>query len=390
MILFLINFLKLDRERYSNMVNIPLLDLKAQYSNLEKEIQKAIQKVFDSGQYIMGPFVESFEEEFAEFCGTKHSVAVANGTDALLLILDAFDIGPEDEVITSPFTFFATAEVISQKGAIPVFVDIDPNTYNLDVNQVEDKITERTKAIIPVHIFGQPVDMDELSLIADKYNLLIIEDACQAIGAKYNDKKVGSIGRAGAFSFFPTKNLGCYGDGGIVVTNDDKLAETIKILRFHGSNPKYYHSMIGRNSRLDAIQAAILSVKLKHIDSWNEKRNEKAKIYNQLLKNTPLITPYHDINRTHVYHLYIIQSNYRDELMGYLKERGISTGVYYPVPLHRQEVYKFLGYKDGSLPVAEKMSERTFAIPLYPELDYQQQIYISQQIGEFYKQRGEL
>jgi dTDP-4-amino-4,6-dideoxygalactose transaminase len=324
----------------------------------------------------------------ADYCGVRNAIGVANGTDALLLTLDALGVGEGDEVITSPFTFFASAEVISQVGATPVFVDIDPETFNLDTTKLEDVITQKTKAIIPVHIFGQPVDMDSLLKIADKYNLYVIEDACQAIGSKYNGKKIGSIGKAGCFSFFPTKNLGGYGDGGIVVTDDDELAKRIRILRVHGSCPKYYHSMIGYNSRLDAIQAAVLSVKLKYIDEWNQQRVVRAKNYDQLLESTPLALPSCKDGRTHVFHLYVVQTEYRDELMAYLKSKGISTGVYYPVPLHLQEVYKDLGYAKGALPTSEKMALRTFALPLYPELTFEQQEYIAEQVKKFYREKG--
>lgn len=365
---------------------IPLLDLKAQYESLKEEINSAVLGVLESGHYILGPEVKELEKEIADYCGVKYGIGVANGTDALLLSLVAFGIGEGDEVITSPFTFFASAEVISQTGATPVFVDVEPNTYNLDVKMLEKKISSRTKAIIPVHIFGQMADMDEVMELAQKYNLVVIEDACQAIGAEYKGKKAGSIGNAGCFSFFPTKNLGGYGDGGVIVTNDEALANKLRILRAHGSHPKYYHSMIGYNSRLDEIQAAPLRVKCKHIDEWNKKRSEKAKIYNEQLKATPLITPHHADNRNHCYHLYIVQSEKREELIDFLKKEGVSTGIYYPVPLHLQEVYKDLGYEEGSLPVSEELAKRTFAIPLYPELTKEQQSYVIDKIIKFYSE----
>ena len=361
-------------------MKIPLLDLKAQYEGLKEEINNAVLGVLESGHYVMGPNVKALEEEIAAYCGVKYGIGVANGTDALLLSLVAYGIGEGDEIITSPFTFFASAEVISQAGAKPVFIDIDPNTYNLDVTKLEDAITEKTKAIIPVHIFGQMADMDEIMELAKKYNLVVIEDACQAIGAEYKGKKAGSIGNAGCFSFFPTKNLGGYGDGGMIVTDDEEIAKKIRILRVHGSHPKYYHSMIGWNSRLDEIQAAALRVKFKYIDEWNKKRFEKAKAYDELLKDSFLDLPYHAENRNHVYHLYIVKSNKRDELMNFLKEQGVSTGVYYPVPLHRQAVYLQLGYKEGSLSIADDLAKKTFAIPLYPELTKDQQAYIKDQI----------
>lgn len=367
---------------------IQLLDLKAQYQMIKEEIKIAIDEVLESGNYIMGPTVKKFEESLAEYCGVKYAIGVANGTDALLLTLDALGIGPGDEVITTPFTFFASAEVVSQLGATPVFVDIDPDTYNLDVTKLEAAITSKTKAIIPVHIFGQPTDMDEIMEIANKYNLYVVEDACQAIGATYKGKKVGSIGNAGCFSFFPTKNLGGYGDGGIIVTNDEELARKVQILRVHGSYPKYYHSMIGYNSRLDALQAATLQVKLKYIDQWNQKRREKADFYSQSLKGLPIQLPFIKAEREAVYHLYIIQTEYRDELIQYLKENGISSGIYYPVPLHRQEVYADLGYKAGSLPESEKAALGTLALPLYPELTTEDQEHVISVVKEFFARKG--
>jgi dTDP-4-amino-4,6-dideoxygalactose transaminase len=350
------------------MSKIPLLNLQAQYKTIRPE-------------------VKALEAEVAEYCGVKHAIGVANGTDALLLTLDAAGIGPGDEVITTPFTFFATAEVVSQLGATPVFVDINPKTYNIDVAQIKEKINSKTKAIIPVHIFGQPAEMEEIVALAKEHNLFVLEDAAQAMGAEYKGRKIGAWGNAATFSFFPTKNLGGYGDGGMVVTNDDELAAKIRVLRVHGSNPKYYHSMIGYNSRLDEIQAAILRIKLRYLDGWNQARREKAALYNQVLKDTPVITPYHAEDRKHIYHLYIIQSEERDELMAYLKENGISTGVYYPVPLHQHNVYKPLGYAEGSLPYAEYMSKRTFALPLYAELEDETICMIAETIKSYYQNK---
>ncbi|CCJ34289.1 DegT/DnrJ/EryC1/StrS family aminotransferase [Caloramator australicus] len=364
-------------------MNIQLLDLLAQYETIKDEIKEAVISTIESGHYILGSQVKKLEEDIAKYCGVKHGIGVANGTDALLLTLKAFGIGEGDEVITSPFTFFASAETISQAGAKPVFVDIDPDTYCIDVDRIEEKITERTKAIIPVHIFGQMVDMDRIMEIAKKHNLIVIEDACQAIGAEYKGKKAGSIGHAACFSFFPTKNLGGYGDGGMVVTNDDAVAERIRMLRFHGSKVKYYHEILGYNSRLDELQAAILNVKFKYLDEWNRKRAEKAEIYNELLKDTSCKLPVARDYNKHIYHLYIIQHEKRDELIKYLKDNGVATGIYYPVPLHLQNVYKDLGYKEGDLPNAEYASKRTFAIPLYPELTLEQQKYVAEKIKEF-------
>ncbi|TCS95624.1 DegT/DnrJ/EryC1/StrS family aminotransferase [Hazenella coriacea] len=366
------------------MKKIPLLDLQAQLQTIHGEIREAVDHVLDSGIYIMGPEVKAFEEEVAKYVGVKHAIGVANGTDALLLALDAAGIGPGDEVITTTFTFFATAETVSQLGATPVFVDIDPKTYNIDVEQVKQKINEKTKAIIPVHIFGQPANMDELMALAKEHGLFVLEDAAQAMGSEYKGKKIGSLGHAATYSFFPTKNLGGYGDGGMVVTNDDELARKIRILRVHGSNPKYYHSMIGYNSRLDALQAAMLRVKLRYLDQWNHGRRQKAALYNELLKDTPVVTPYAEEDLKHIYHLYIIQADDREELMEYLKEHGISTGVYYPVPLHQQNVYQPLGYKEGSLPTSEYMAKRTFALPLYAELEDETIHFIVDTIKSYY------
>jgi dTDP-4-amino-4,6-dideoxygalactose transaminase len=371
------------------MKKIPLLDLQAQYQPLREELRRAVDHVLANGQYILGPEVKAFEAEVAKYCGVKHAIGVANGTDALLLALDAADIVPGDEVITTPFTFFATAEIISRLGAIPIFVDIDPQTYNIDVKQIAAKINRRTKAIIPVHLFGQPADMEEIVDIANMRNLFVLEDAAQAMGATYKGRKVGAWGNAATFSFFPTKNLGGYGDGGMVVTDDDQLAQKIRILRVHGSNPKYYHRVIGYNSRLDELQAALLRIKLPYLDSWNDARRHKAALYHQLLQATPLVTPSHVEDREHIYHLYVVQAEERDKLITYLGERGISTGIYYPVPLHQQVVYQDLGYHKGSLPHAEYLAKRTFALPLYPELPDETIQMIADTIKGYYTMKSD-
>jgi dTDP-4-amino-4,6-dideoxygalactose transaminase len=371
------------RNKGGKKVKIQLLDLIAQYETIKEEMQEAVIKTIESGHYILGPEVKKLESDIAAYCGVKHGIGVANGTDALFLVLKAYGIGEGDEVITTPFTFFASAETVSTNGATPVFVDIDPDTYCIDPDKIEEKITERTKAIIAVHIFGQMCDMDRIMEIAKKHNLIVIEDAAQAIGAEYKGRKAGSIGHAGTFSFFPTKNLGGYGDGGMIVTNDDEIAEKLRVLRVHGSKPKYYHSMLGYNSRLDEIQAAILNVKFKYLDNWNNARRERAYIYNELLKGTSVKTPVEANDVKHIYHLYIIQHEKRDELIAYLKENGVATGIYYPVPLHLQKVYEPLGYKEGDLPIAEQASKRTFAIPLYPELTREQQEYVVELIKKF-------
>ncbi len=354
-------------------MRIPLLDLQAQYQTIKEEINQAIQNVLDSSVYILGPEMKTLEKEIAAFCGTKEAVAVANGTDALVLTLKAFGIGPGDEVITTPFTFFASAETIALVGATPVFVDIDPVTLNLDLTQLEGKITSKTKAIIPVHIFGQMVDVEKIMEIAARHDLKVIEDAAQAIGAEYGGKKAGSIGHASTFSFFPTKNLGAYGDAGMIVTNDEDLASQLRMLRFHGSKTKYYHDEIGYNSRLDELQAAILRVKLRYLDVWNESRREKAKVYDQLLAGAAVQIPGRDPQALPIYHLYVLRTEERRALMERLKAGGVANAIYYPVPLHLQKAFRTLGYKVGDFPVAEKACEQALAIPCYPELSFEQQ-----------------
>lgn len=387
-------------------MNIPLIDLRAQYNSISKELDKATIDVLSSAAYIMGKNVTEFEKEFANYIGTKHAISVGNGTDALVIALKALGIGEGDEVITSTFTYFASAECISAVGATPVFVDVEKDTFNIDPDKIEEKITERTKAIIPVHIFGQSADMDKINIIAKKHNLKVIEDACQAVGAKYKGKMIGTLSDVACFSFFPTKNLSCAGDGGMIVTSDDSIATIATALRTHGSgetgqkaynllnniteevvtsksgddtvyNPlKYYNYLIGYNSRLDAIQAAILRVKLPHLDKWNLRRREIAKIYDEELIDSNVITPIVREENDTVYHQYVLQSDNREEMLAKLKEKGIATGVYYPVPLHLQKVYTDLGYKEGDMPVAEYLSHRTFAIPVYPELSEEQIQYI--------------
>lgn len=365
-------------------MKINLLDLQAQYKVIKDEIDEAIHQVLDSSVYIMGPNVKQLEKDIANFTGVKHGIGVANGTDALMLALKAIDIKPGDEVITTPFTFFASAETTSVLGATPVFADILPNTLCINPDEIEKCITEKTKAIIPVHIFGQMCDMDRIMEIAKRHNLYVIEDCAQAIGAEYKGRRAGSLGDIGTYSFFPTKNLGGYGDGGMVVTNNDEFAERIKLLRAHGSKVKYTYTTIGYNSRLDEIQAAILNVKFKYIQQWNDARSRKAKLYNNLLRGTEMVTPTElDVNK-HIYHMYVVQSHDRDKIIEYLKEQGISTGVYYPSPVHLQQVYEYLGYKKGDLPVAEDACEKTFALPLYPEIELEKQEYVVEKIREYF------
>ncbi len=391
-------------------MNIPLIDLKAQYKSISEDLDRVTKEVLSSANYIMGKNVIEFEKEFAEYIGVKHAISVGNGTDALVIALKSLGIGNGDEVITSTFTYFASAEAISAVGATPVFVDVEKETFNIDATKIEEKITQKTKAIIPVHIFGQSARMDEIKQLAKKYDLKIVEDAAQAVGSKYKGKMIGTLGDAACFSFFPTKNLSCAGDGGMIVTNDDNVAIVAKALRTHGSgengqkafnflnnikeevetskegddtvyNPlKYYNYLIGFNSRLDAIQAAILRVKLPHLDKWNARRREIAKIYDEKLEDSNVVTPIVDEENETIYHQYVLQCDNRETMITKLKEKGIATGVYYPVPLHLQKVYKDLGYKEGDMPVAEYLSHRTFAIPVYPELTEQEIDYIVESI----------
>jgi dTDP-4-amino-4,6-dideoxygalactose transaminase len=364
-------------------VAIPLVDLKAQYQTIRDEINEAIHEVLESQYFILGPKVQELEKKVAQYCGVKYGVGVASGSDALLLSLMAIDVGPGDEVITTPFTFFATAGCISRLGARPVFVDIDPGTYNVDPGLIEERITESTKAIIPVHLYGQCADMDPILDTAKKHSLYVIEDAAQAIGAKYKGRKAGSMSHLGCLSFFPTKNLGGYGDGGMVVTDDEELAEKVRVLRVQGSKPKYYHSVIGCNSRLDAIQAAVLSVKLNYLDDWNEARRENAQNYNCLFAGMDLVTPYAEEHNYHIYNQYVIRVERRDELQSFLKEQEVGTAIYYPVPLHLQKCYSDLGYREGDLPESEKAAKEVLALPVYPELNLEQQEVVANYVGRF-------
>lgn len=367
---------------------IPLVDLKAQYLSLKPEIDQAIQRVIDNTDFILGKEVELFEREFASFSETEYGIGVASGTEALHLSLLALGISSGDEVITAANTFVATVLAINYTGAQPVLVDINPDNYNLDVSLIEKAITKRTKAIIPVHLFGQPADMDPIMEIAREHNLKVIEDACQAHGAKYEGKKVGSIGNVGCFSFYPGKNLGAYGDGGIVLTNDEEIVQKIRMLRNYGSRIKYYHEFKGFNSRLDTLQAAILRVKLKYLDEWNRKRIRNALLYNSLLKDVKeVITPQfrEDLDFSHVFHLYVVRVEKRNQLLDFLDKRGIRCGIHYPVPLHFQEAYKDLGYNEGDFPIAEKLSNEILSLPMYPELMEEEIMYVVESAKEFYR-----
>lgn len=346
---------------------IPMVDLKGQYLALKDEIDSAIAEVLDSTRFILGPNVQAFESEAAEYLGVSHAVSCASGTDALHLALVAAGIGPGDEVITTPFTFIATAEAITYVGAEPVFVDIEPDTFNIDPRLVEAAITPRTRAILPVHLFGQPADMDTIMQIAEQHKLMVIEDVAQAFGATLGGTMTGGIGLAGCHSFFPSKNLGCYGDGGLVTTNSGDVADKLRMLRNHGSSVRYHHDVIGYNSRLDELQAAILRVKLRHIDEFNTGRRRAAHAYSERLSGT--VTPPHEDGKgNHVYHQYTILSDARDAIMERLVGEQISCAIYYPIPLHRQKVYE-QRYSDVSLPVSEDVARRCLSLPVYPELD---------------------
>lgn len=367
-------------------MKVPPLDLKRQYASIKEEIDSAIQNVLNHGGFVLGPEVKELESRLAEYCGAAHGIGVASGTDALLLSLMAAGTAPGDEIITSTFTFFATAGVISRLGARPVFVDIDPDTFNINPDLIEKAITPKTRAIIPVHLYGQISEMDEIMQAAEKHNLPVIEDAAQAVGSLYKNRKAGSFGLTGCFSFYPTKNLGGYGDGGFITTSNDDIADLLRKLRIHGARPKYFHSIVGINSRLDSLQAAVLLVKLNHLPDWHEARRGKAEIYNDLLSKIEQVTTpsVRDYNY-HIYHQYTILAERRDELKDYLKSREIGSEIYYPLPMHLQECFKDLGYKKGDMPVAEKAAEMALSLPIFPELTGQEQEYIVQAIKEFYK-----
>ncbi len=392
-------------------MKVPMLDLNAQYEPIKEDVLKAIKDVFDSKRFINGPQIAELEGKIAEYCQCKYAIGVSSGTDAILVSLMALGIGYGDEVITTPFTFFATAGCIYRVGAKPVFVDIDHKTYNINPDLIEEKITDKTKAIIPVHLFGQTAEMDKINEIAKKYNLYVIEDAAQAIGSEYlpcginitqnksnynknsipqgEGKRAGSIGDVGCFSFFPSKNLGCCGDGGMVTTNNQELANKIRILRAHGSKPKYYHKIIGGNFRLDTIQAAVLLVKFPLLEKWHKGRQKNAAYYNERLsarsgsalsgKDT-VETPYVAPNNRMIYNQYTIRTKDRDKLQKHLKESNIGNAIYYPVPLHLQECFAYLGYKEGDLPESEKAAKEVISVPIYPELTDEQKDYIVEEV----------
>jgi dTDP-4-amino-4,6-dideoxygalactose transaminase len=359
---------------------IPMVDLKTQYLNLKDEIDRGVAEVLDSCAFILGPNVRAFEEETATYLGVKHAIGCASGTDALHLALLASGIGPGDEVITSPFTFIATAEAIRYVGAKPVFVDINPRTFNIEAAAIEAAITTKTRAVMPVHLFGQPADMVAIAALCAARNLLLIEDCAQSFGASINGVQTGSMGVSAGFSFFPSKNLGCYGDGGLVSTQSDEVAARIKMLRNHGSEVRYYHDAIGYNSRLDEMQAVILRVKLRHIDEFNQGRRRAAHLYSELMADLPLETPYEDEKGVHVYHQYTLLCDRREAVMAALQKAEISSAIYYPVPLHKQNVFA-ADYAGLSLPVTESVAARCFSLPIYPELEESDVRRIVQVIG---------
>lgn len=349
-------------------MKVPFVDLKAQYASIAEEIDTAIADTLDRTSFILGEEVNAFEEEFAQYCGAEFAFGVDSGTSALELALRAYNIGRGDEVITAANTFIATAFAISYTGAMPILVDVDSRTYTMDISLLNRAITDSTKAIIPVHLYGQPADMDPIMEIAQQHGLVVIEDACQAHGAKYKGKRVGSLGHAAAFSFYPAKNLGAYGDGGIVVTDDEAVATSIQRLRDYGQSEKYHHVIRGYNHRLDTLQAAVLRVKLKYLDKWNAARGQHAKEYNELLDQTVVILPVEADYAESVYHLYVIRVKDRDELRTYLHDKCISTGIHYPIPIHLQSAYSDLGYDKGSFPITEEYAEQILSLLMYAEL----------------------
>jgi len=372
----------------SAIKTVPLLDLKGQYASIKEEVTVAMERVLASQYFILGPEVEALEKEIAEYCGCQYAVGVSSGTDALLACLMALGVSAGDEVITTPFSFFATAGSILRVGATPVFVDIEPDTFNIDPARVAQAVTPRTKAMIPVHLYGQSSDMGPLMSIARSHSIAVIEDAAQAIGAEYGGQRVGSIGTAGCFSFFPSKNLGCFGDGGMVTTNDKALAERIKILRNQGSDPKYYHKVLGGNFRLDALQAAVLRIKLKHLDSWTEQRRANAHFYTRRLKELGLsggpVVPPPIIHERHVHNQYVIRAKERDRLREFLATNGVTTEIYYPMSLHLQECVTDGRYKQGDFPVSEEASKCVLALPVFPELTLEQKEQVVSTIAKFY------
>ena len=366
---------------------IPFVDLKTQYRSIEKDIKKEIEKVLERGDFILGEAVDRFEESFAHFCDSKYCIGVSSGTEALGISLRVLGIGQGDEVITAANTFIATVLAISYVGAKPVLVDINPRDYNINLEKIEKHITSKTKAILPVHLYGRAVEMDKLLTIANKHKLAVIEDAAQAHGATYNEKKVGSFGVIGCFSFYPGKNLGAYGDAGAITTSDKSLYEKVKMLRNYGSSKKYHHDFIGYNNRLDTIQAAILSVKLKHLDDWNKKRINNAKLYNQKLQGIgDLVLPVINQDPTSVFHLYVVRTKSRDELLKFLNNNSVQCGIHYPIPIYAQKAYSYLGCSSEDFLVTDRFSKEILSLPMYPELSQEQIDTVVELINKFFKE----
>lgn len=400
-------------------MRVPFFDLKRQYEQIGPEAERRVCEVMRSGQYVEGPAVKEFERRMAEYLSVKHVVTCGNGTDALRIALQAAGVGDGDEVITTAFSFFATAEAIAQAGAVPVFADIDRESFNIDPEDVKRKLTSKTKAILPVHIFGMPADMDELNQIAQERKLAVIEDACQAVGASYRGKKTGTLGTAGCFSFYPTKNLGAFGDGGMITTNDDAIAESCRAIKAHAAGRpgaltyrrlsgealpelaeltesgdslydpcKYYNYMIGANSRLDSMQAAVLLEKLGYLDGYNQKRKQIAEAYTGQLKGLPVTAPKTDVeDRESCWHQYAVLTEYKEELISYLGEHGVGAGVFYPVPLHLQKAFRKLGYREGDLPVSEEICKKSVCLPMFPELTAEETTYVTDTIKQFFAER---
>jgi dTDP-4-amino-4,6-dideoxygalactose transaminase len=389
----------------AEQVSVPLLDLKAQYATIREEVQAALDRVIESQHFILGPEVQALEREVAAYSGCNYGVGMSSGSDALLAALMAIDLEPGDEVITTPYTFFATAGAVARLGARPVFVDIDPGTYNIAPELIEAAITPRTRAIIPIHLFGQMADMDPIMAVAQRHGLTVIEDAAQAIGAEYRGRRAGSIGQSACFSFFPSKNLGAFGDAGMVTTNDAELADRLTLVRGHGARPKYYHKVVGGNFRLDALQAAVLRVKLQYLDGWTAARQRNAATYRRLFADAGLVVPpvamaadlrdaagvmlpFEADGCTHIYNQFVIRSGRRDDVQRFLKERQIGTEVYYPVSLHQQECFADLGYASGAFPESERAAAETMALPIYPELTEEMQEAVVGAISDFYQNQA--
>ena len=368
------------------MKNIPLVDLRGQYEPLQEEVKQAISEVLDSMKLFLGENVFQLERDFARFCNARHAVGMGSGTDALYLGLRALGVGPGDEVITVPNTFIATVAAIHMAGAKPVFVDVVPDTFLMDASKLEAAVTPKTRALLPVHLYGQPADMAAIKAVAAAHDLVVLEDACQAHGAEYKGARTGTLGDAAAYSFYYSKNLGAYGEGGITVTNSRAIATRLQLLRNHGSSTRYYHSLLGMNSRLDELQAAVLRIKLRHLEQWNMARRALAREYNKQLADIPgVITPVEAPDAKHVYHLYVIRAEERDEMLDWLTRHGIHAGVHYPVPIHLQEACQDLGHSEGDFPVSERAAKEIISLPIYPELGVDDVNYICQTIGDFFR-----